>query len=212
MTVVSFNECSRCQCCDNLACGAARYLAATSHRRHRRRVAVAHPSDGDFRAAAHQHRTQRAAPSSPPALAERRSLVRHGFDRTRYLQPRAVRRARVAAGRRKRGRAEHAHRPHHRASVGLLSQRRRHRHAHHGRADVDPADPSGNRADGLDQSQHPERHYRDHDRRNSARQPARPRDRVEPARAALCGSGARRRHKKLAHHGAAHTARIRSRR
>ena len=43
-----------------------------------------------------------------------------------------------------------ARRPRDRPGLGLRALGRRHRHAHHGRHDVDPADPARHRADGAD--------------------------------------------------------------
>ena len=68
------------------------------------------------------------------------------------------------------------------------------RHAHHGRADVDPADPARDRADGADPRQRRQRHPRDHHRRDPARRAAGAQRRADPARAALCRGGGRVRH------------------
>ena len=97
-------------------------------------------------------------------------------------------------------------RPRHRPDLRLRALGRQHRHAGHGRADVDPADPARHRADGTDPRQRRQRHHGHHRRRNAARFAAGARRGAVVARAALCGGGDRRRHANADDHPAPHPA------
>ena len=81
-----------------------------------------------------------------------------------------------------------------------------HRHAGDGRADVDPADPAGDRADGADPRVGAERDHRHQHRRIPPRVAAGPRRGAIAARAAVCGGGDRVRHARAGDHLEAHPA------
>ena len=115
------------------------------------RAAAADPLDGDLRAAADKHRSERAA-ARYAACAGRTPNTGSAPTRSAATSTAACSTARAC-------RCSSA------SSVAVLStlvglvigllsgfyrSRRRHRHARHGRDDVDPADPAGDRADGAD--------------------------------------------------------------
>ena len=122
-----------------------------------------------------------------------RILVRHRRLWPRRLQPHALWRARVAAGRPRRRIVQHRPRPRHRPRHRLQPARRRHPDARHGRAHVGAAGAAGDRADGAHQGEPRQRHPRHHHLRGAARRAPRARRRARPARAALRRGGVWRR-------------------
>ena len=181
-------------------------VPAPSDRDRRRRRAAADDPDRDLRAVARHRRSAGGVAGPAPEAAVGGVLVRHRHAGARRLQPRRLRRARVA-GRRPGGRAaQHPDRARDRPGDRLRPLARRDRDARHGRADVDPAGPARHRADGADQGEHRERDPRHHARRGAARGAAGAQPRADAARAALRRGGDRRRHQPAAHPGAPHPA------
>ena len=134
-------------------CGIARAQSERHHRRRHRRLPGARGRAG---AVARHHQPLRDQSGLPQQEAGRRAHdphrrrqggavrapLRHRHARPRRLQPRRLRRARVADHRRHRGRAQRRRRAHHRPDRRLHPLARRHHHARHGRPDGDPGDPA----------------------------------------------------------------------
>ena len=150
-----------------------------------------HGRHRDLRAVARHDRPAGRRADQAPEAAVGGVLVRHRHARPRRLQPRGVRRARVARRRPRRRDVLDDPRLDDRARDRLCARARRRRDARDGRADVDPLGAARHRVDGAHQGERRQRDRRDHARRSPARGAPRPQPRADAARAALCRSGDR---------------------